>query len=279
MPNLLLDENLGQAVKERQTSLRAVVRTAAELGIPMPGMMAALSYFDALRSDWLPANLIQAQRDYFGAHTYERIDEKGKFHTEWQATELMSPHKENRPGSTVMVIFGAGGDLAWRKLVPALYNLCLDNWLPGNFAIIGMDRRELTAQEFREYLRDGVAKNSRRGAPSDEDWEIFSSQLEYAPADFGDAQAFARLKERLDELDETWGVQADRVFYQATPPQLVEIIVRQLDQCGSGPRPGTGPPRAGEALRPRPGISLPAEPDGKDGFRRNPDLPHRSLPG
>jgi len=144
----------------------------------------------------------------------------------------MSPHKENRPGSTVMVIFGAGGDLAWRKLVPALYNLCLDNWLPGNFAIIGMDRRELTAQEFREYLRDGVAKNSRRGAPSDEDWEIFSSQLEYAPADFGDAQAFARLKERLDELDKTWGVQADRVFYQATPPQLVEIIVQQLDRCG-----------------------------------------------
>jgi 6-phosphogluconate dehydrogenase len=56
---------------------------ASIMGIPIPGIMASLGYLDAYRSAWLPANLIQAQRDYFGAHTYERVDAKGTYHTEW----------------------------------------------------------------------------------------------------------------------------------------------------------------------------------------------------
>jgi 6-phosphogluconate dehydrogenase len=83
LPNLLLDPDLGQAVESRQEDLRAVVRAAAEWGIPTPGLAVSLAYFDGYRSAWLPANLIQAQRDYFGAHTYERIDQKGAFHTQW----------------------------------------------------------------------------------------------------------------------------------------------------------------------------------------------------
>ena len=83
VPNLLLDPDLGQAVESRQEDLRAVVRAAAEWGIPSPGLAVSLAYFDGYRSAWLPANLIQAQRDYFGAHTYERIDAKGSFHTQW----------------------------------------------------------------------------------------------------------------------------------------------------------------------------------------------------
>ena len=84
LANLLADPHLGEAVAARQSDLRAVVRTAAELGIPTPGLMVSLAYFDGYRSAWLPANLIQAQRDFFGAHTYERIDAKGRFHTQWQ---------------------------------------------------------------------------------------------------------------------------------------------------------------------------------------------------
>jgi 6-phosphogluconate dehydrogenase len=83
LPNLLLDPDLSTAVESLQEDLRAVVRAAAEWGIPAPGFMVSLAYFDGYRSAWLPANLIQAQRDYFGAHTYERIDEKGTFHTQW----------------------------------------------------------------------------------------------------------------------------------------------------------------------------------------------------
>jgi len=83
LENLLFDGHLGQAVAAREAELRAVVRTGVVLGLPMPGLMMALSYFDAFRSGWLPANLIMAQRDYFGAHTYERMDEEGTFHTKW----------------------------------------------------------------------------------------------------------------------------------------------------------------------------------------------------
>ena len=83
LPNLLLDENLGQAVAEHIADLRAVAQIAIGLGIPAPGFTAALTYYDSLRAKHLPANLIQAQRDYFGAHTYERVDERGVFHTEW----------------------------------------------------------------------------------------------------------------------------------------------------------------------------------------------------
>jgi len=82
--NPLLDENLGSAVAERSDDLRAVAQTAIGLGIPAPGFTTALTYYDSLRAKRLPANLIQAQRDYFGSHTYERVDERGVFHTEWE---------------------------------------------------------------------------------------------------------------------------------------------------------------------------------------------------
>jgi 6-phosphogluconate dehydrogenase len=84
LPNLLLDSNLSRKVMEHEEDLRQVVCKAAESGLPAPGLMVSLGYLDAYRSAWLPANLIQAQRDYFGAHTYERIDAKGTFHTEWE---------------------------------------------------------------------------------------------------------------------------------------------------------------------------------------------------
>ena len=88
LPNLLLDPSLAHKVMQHQEDLRQVVCRAAELGVPAPGLMVSLGYLDAYRSAWLPANLIQAQRDYFGAHTYERNDAKGTFHTEWgQARE------------------------------------------------------------------------------------------------------------------------------------------------------------------------------------------------
>jgi 6-phosphogluconate dehydrogenase len=84
LPNLLLAPNIAKLLQESQKHLRQVVAQASVLELPLPGLMASLSYFDAYRSAWLPANLIQAQRDYFGSHTYERIDAKGMFHTEWE---------------------------------------------------------------------------------------------------------------------------------------------------------------------------------------------------
>ena len=81
--NLMLDEAFKSAILERLDDWRKVVQIAVGLGIPVPAMSGALSYFDAYRSERLPANLIQAQRDYFGAHTYRRVDKDGVFHTQW----------------------------------------------------------------------------------------------------------------------------------------------------------------------------------------------------
>ena len=84
LPNLLLDPDLAKQVIAAQEDLRRVVSIAADLGLPAAGLMASLAYLDGYRSAWLPANLIQAQRDYFGSHTYERVDSKGTFHTQWE---------------------------------------------------------------------------------------------------------------------------------------------------------------------------------------------------
>lgn len=84
LPNLLLDADLGQAVSERLPAWRRVLQLAIGLGIPTPAFSASLAYYDSYRTARLPANLIQAQRDFFGAHTYERVDRSGIFHSNWE---------------------------------------------------------------------------------------------------------------------------------------------------------------------------------------------------
>jgi 6-phosphogluconate dehydrogenase len=83
LQNLLINPILGQYVENGQEDLRRVVALSATYGVPAPALASCLAYFDAYRSEWLPANLVQAQRDYFGSHTYRRTDRRGVFHTEW----------------------------------------------------------------------------------------------------------------------------------------------------------------------------------------------------
>jgi 6-phosphogluconate dehydrogenase len=84
LANLLVDPALSAVVASRQESTRKVLAYAITAGIPVPALSASLAYFDAYRTSRLPSNLIQAQRDNFGAHTYERTDTEGIFHTQWQ---------------------------------------------------------------------------------------------------------------------------------------------------------------------------------------------------
>lgn len=81
--NLIMDHTIAQQLMETQNGIRKIVQAGSQSGIPVPAMMASLAYFDSYRSSWLPANLIQAQRDYFGAHTYQRNDREGIFHSHW----------------------------------------------------------------------------------------------------------------------------------------------------------------------------------------------------
>ena len=83
LDNLLLDDYFKDIAKKYQESIRDIVGLGVKAGVPMPGFTAAISYYDSYRSAVLPANLLQAQRDYFGAHTYERVDREGTFHYSW----------------------------------------------------------------------------------------------------------------------------------------------------------------------------------------------------
>jgi glucose-6-phosphate 1-dehydrogenase len=136
------------------------------------------------------------------------------------------------PDSSILVIFGAGGDLTWRKLVPALFNLCIDNWLPDHLAIIGVDLKEMSDEEFRAHLHDGIDRFSRRGKPEDEMWNGFAERIHYLAADFTVSETYSKLADILSRQTKEWGLQqANYIFYQATPPRFVEAIVEQLGKA------------------------------------------------
>jgi glucose-6-phosphate 1-dehydrogenase len=137
-----------------------------------------------------------------------------------------------RPGPTIIVIFGASGDLAQRKLVPALYDLYLDEWLPEQFAVIGVSRTEMQDEQFREHLRSGVDRFSRRCKSTDPDWAAFAPHLTYVTADPTLPGTHNILCERLRSQEGEWSVQASHVFYLATPPAVAQGIAEQLGQAG-----------------------------------------------
>jgi 6-phosphogluconate dehydrogenase len=85
LANLMLDSNFKDVLEKAQQGWRQVIIESVKLGIPVPAFSSALNYFDSYRTERLPANMIQAQRDYFGAHTYQRIDAEGNFHTDWRS--------------------------------------------------------------------------------------------------------------------------------------------------------------------------------------------------
>ncbi len=133
---------------------------------------------------------------------------------------------------TAFIIFGGGGDLSWRKLVPALYNLHLDGQLPEKMAVIVVDAKEMDDEELRRHLRGGVDRFSRRGKTDAKIWSRFADRIAYLQGDFADSKTGTALGKRLSQLEKEWSEPADRVFYLATPPTLVETIVQMLSGAG-----------------------------------------------
>lgn len=131
---------------------------------------------------------------------------------------------------TALIIFGAGGDLTQRKLLPALYNLYLDGWLPQQFHIIGIDLKAMSDDDFRQHIRQGIDQFSRRGPAEDKKWQTFAPNLTYVSADFTDSTTYDNLIERLAAQDKTWQTKAKHVFYLATSPTMIATIAQQLGQ-------------------------------------------------
>jgi glucose-6-phosphate 1-dehydrogenase len=139
---------------------------------------------------------------------------------------------------TVLVIFGVGGDLTWRKLVPALFNLFRDGNLPKRFALLGLDRAELTDDAARARLSDGVRRFSRSGPPADEQWQAFAQCVRYLRADFTEAASYERLATAIAELEKPWREPSQRIFYLATLPALFGTIAEQLGHAKLAQLPG-----------------------------------------
>ena len=135
--------------------------------------------------------------------------------------------------STALVIFGAAGDLTWRKLMPALYDLYLDNMLPEKFVIFGVDGKSLSVDDWCKHLHDGVNRFSRHEKTNSSKWKDFSTHLiDCLTGDFTKAETFEGLAKALNGQDKNLGEGAEHVFYLATPPAIVEEIVHNLGQAG-----------------------------------------------
>ncbi len=133
----------------------------------------------------------------------------------------------------VLVIFGAAGDLTWRKLMPALYDLFLDGLLPEKFAIYGVDGKSISADDWRKRLHDGVDKFARHEKADSSSWKEFATHLmDCLTGDFKKPDTFDSLARNLAEQDKNLGGQVDHIFYLATPPAIVEDIVHNLGQAG-----------------------------------------------
>jgi glucose-6-phosphate 1-dehydrogenase len=135
---------------------------------------------------------------------------------------------ESHPEPTVFVIFGAAGDLAYRKLIPALYSLFLDHWLPEQFLIIGTGHRHTPEEEFRRHLREGVDQYSRKGKTRDQEWAEFANHLSFMTADLDQPGTFEEMAQKLAAQDKAWNTHANRVFYLSLPPTMIEPVARGL---------------------------------------------------
>ena len=146
------------------------------------------------------------------------------------------------PQPCQLVIFGAAGDLSWRKLLPAVYNLNIDGVLPSHFAVVGfgLPAEGAVAGDPDEYIRqrakDGISRFSRQ--PLDEShWADFARALFFVPGSFNDARAYAQLKAKMEAVDQQFGIPGSRVYYLAVPPRDGRhVCVEHLKSAGTHQR-------------------------------------------
>jgi glucose-6-phosphate 1-dehydrogenase len=140
------------------------------------------------------------------------------------------------PPPTAMVVFGGSGDLAHRKIVPALYNLELHRLLPQNFAFVGSSRSEYSDEEYRADMRKAVEEFSRTQPVQHQVWESFAGRLHYIPGSSADPDTYARIGDLLDRFDREHGTDGNRLFYLSLIPKLFPDTIRGIGKAGLGGR-------------------------------------------
>jgi len=140
------------------------------------------------------------------------------------------------PEPCTLVIFGGSGDLARRKLVPALYNLLLDGMLPSNYSVLGIGRKPLSDADFRASLREGVLKYSRQ-ALAEQQWADFERHLFYFSGSIEDVQSYQDIKTRVEKIEAELALPGHRIFYLAVPPDSFAPACDGLQRVGLVHRP------------------------------------------
>ncbi len=145
------------------------------------------------------------------------------------------------PDPCTLVIFGGSGDLAKRKLIPALYNLMLDGTLPSTFSVLGLGRKTHSDEEFRENARNGVMKYSRQ-ALDQQKWADFERHLFYLAGSMDDSALYNAIKVRVEKLEADLGLPGNRIYYLAIPPTSFASACEGLQRAGLVSPPGSSQP-------------------------------------
>ena len=151
---------------------------------------------------------------------------------EFNPLRLPSDRRLNRiAGPSALIIFGVTGDLARKKLMPAVYDLANRGLLPPGFALVGFARRDWVDQDFAQVVHDAVAQYAR--TPFDENvWKQLAEGIRFVQGEFDDDKAFAELKKTLEELDKTRGTMGNHAFYLSIPPKSFPQVTEQLRRSG-----------------------------------------------
>jgi glucose-6-phosphate 1-dehydrogenase len=160
----------------------------------------------------------------------ERLDGVGHGRTISVARTCMMKN-EQHIGPTLIVIIGGGGDLTWRKLIPAIYTLFLKGWIPEQFRVIAIDRRDMSDDDYRSHLKDGVDRFLDHEGSSDETWGRFAERVEYKRVDLSDEKSFSPLKKEIDKRLKSWEDSGVCVYYLAIPPSVVPQAIQRLGQA------------------------------------------------
>jgi len=131
-----------------------------------------------------------------------------------------------------VILFGASGDLAKRKVIPAMYDLAIHRALGARYAIVGFSRTAMTDDSFRATVGDAAKSISEVGPIDPQQWSDFASNLFYSQGDYGKPESYAGLAKRLKEISESKNLGGNRLFYLSTPPEVYEDIIEQIGKAG-----------------------------------------------
>ena len=135
-------------------------------------------------------------------------------------------NKSRRP--TIVYIFGGSGDLTQRKLIPALYNLYLDNYLPDQFQIIGVGRNAFADKDYRSHLKKGAQQFSRRKPTVKDGWNKFIGNVTYAKYDLTAEKTYSSIAKNIKQVEKQWSEKANVIYYMSVAPQLAPTIAENL---------------------------------------------------